>query len=41
MLSVISATSPFSGSEPSWSSAGTHASSGIWRIAARMGSVSS
>ena len=33
--SVISTTSPFSRSVPSWSSAGTQASSGVWRIAAR------
>jgi len=38
---VISATSPFSRSLPSRSSAGTQASAEIWRIASRTGSVSS
>jgi hypothetical protein len=38
---VISQTSPFSRSEPFWSSAATQASAGICRIAARTGSVSS
>jgi len=39
--SVISTTSPFSRSLPSWSRAGTQASSGISRIAWRTGSVRS
>ena len=40
-VSVIPATSPLSRMVPSWSSAGTQASSRIWRIACRTGSVSS